>query len=60
MFHIIDYLYDCWIGLPDPSKWPEYVQDNPVLGHGRYSFRQGVMLGLLLFAECAGETPREP
>lgn len=55
MFHIIDYLYDYWIGPPDPAKWPEYTRDNPVQGHGRYSFQQGLMLGLLLFAECAGD-----
>ncbi len=53
MFHIMDCLYDCWIGPPDPAKWPEYVQDDPVRGHGRYSFQQGLVLGLLLFAECA-------
>lgn len=59
MFHILDYLYDYWVGLPDPAKWPEYAREDPVRGHGRYSFRQGVLLGLLLFAECAGEALRE-
>ena len=54
MFHIMDYLYDYWIGLPNPDKWPEYVLNDPVQGHGRYSFQQGLVLGLLLFAECAG------
>ena len=54
MFQIMDYLYDYWIGQPDPAKWPEYLQENPVCGHGRYCFRQGIMLGLLLFADCAG------
>ena len=59
MFHILDYLYDYWIGPPDPNKWPEYARENPVRGHGCYSFRQGVLLGLLLFAECAGEALKE-
>lgn len=56
MFNIMSHLYDYWIGEPDPDKWPEYLQDDPVRGHGRYSFREGLILGLLLYAECmAGE-----
>ncbi len=56
MSPIIDTLYSAWIGAPDPSRWPEELRASPVDGHGQYCFREGLILGMLLCAECmAGE-----
>ena len=52
MSPIIETLYSAWIGSPDPSKWPEALRDSPVDGHGQYCFREGLILGLLLYTEC--------
>lgn len=56
MSPIIDTLYSAWVGNPDPAKWPEELRGSPIDGHGRYCFREGLILGMLLYAECmAGE-----
>lgn len=56
MSPIIETLYSAWIGPPDPSKWPENLRNSPIDGHGQYCFREGLIFGLLLYAECmAGE-----
>ena len=52
MSTVIELLYEYWIGLPDPNKWPEALRDNPVKGHSQYAFHEGLCLGFLLAVEA--------
>lgn len=53
----LDYLYACWVGLPDPNKWEEDRKDVPLLGHGYYAFCEGLRLGVSLGRLIAEEEP---
>ena len=35
-----------------PESWPKGFEDNPVQGHGLWSFYQGVKLGMNLCVAC--------
>ena len=50
----IEQLYDYFVGQPRPDRWPEELQDNPMLSHGQYAFSEGLRLGYLLAVECLG------
>lgn len=39
-----------------PSCWPKGLEDNPVQGHGLWSFYQGMKLGMGLSAACLDQT----
>lgn len=47
---IISELYRYFSVDPNPKFWPDYLQDNPVKGHGLYSFYLGLRLGLQIAA----------
>lgn len=47
---VIEDLYPHFVMGPDPKLWPEYLEDNPVKGHGLYAFYQGLRLGLQIAA----------
>lgn len=49
---VIQMLYQCWVGGPRSERWPEYLEDRPIEGHGLYSFDQGLRLGILLATEA--------
>lgn len=49
---IIEELYFQFSPGPMPNFWPERLQDNPVQGHGMWSFYQGLKLGMRLSAAC--------
>ena len=42
---IVDELYRYFVTQPDRRFWPDYI-DDPVLGHGLWSFYQGLRLGV--------------
>lgn len=48
---IVDELYRYFVTQPDPQFWPDYIQD-PVQGHGLWSFYQGLRLGIQLSDAC--------
>ena len=48
---IVDILYRGFVTGPDRSLWPSYIED-PVLGHGLWSFYQGLRLGMQLSLAC--------
>lgn len=47
---IIEDLYRYFSVDPDPKAWPDYLQDDPVKGHGLASFYLGLQLGLQIAA----------
>ncbi len=47
---IICDLYRYFSVGPDPKLWPDYLQDDPVNGHGLYSFYLGIQMGLQIAA----------
>lgn len=47
---IICELYTCFSVDPNPEFWPDYLQKDPVKGHGLYSFYLGLQLGLQIAA----------
>lgn len=42
----LDVLYQYWVGLPKPERWPEEMRDFPVQAHGKYAFLEGLRLGI--------------
>lgn len=52
---VVDDLYDHFVAAPNPKFWPSYLQDNPIQGHGMWSFYQGLLLGLRLANACREE-----
>ena len=48
---LVDELYRYFVTQPDPRFWPDYIQD-PVQGHGLWSFYQGLRLGVRLSDAC--------
>lgn len=48
--NIVEALYPYFVLSPDPARWPDYLQDNPMKGHGLYAFYQGLRLGLQIAA----------
>ncbi|MCI8869339.1 MAG: hypothetical protein HFF39_02155 [Lawsonibacter sp.] len=53
---VVETLYLGLVPPPDPEQWPEYLQNDPVRGHGLWSFYQGLCLGLRLARACWDET----
>lgn len=49
---VVDELYSYFVPPPNPEFWPEYMADDPVRGHGLWSFYQGLQLGLRLAEAC--------
>lgn len=49
---IVETLYKYFVTQPDPSFWPDYLQKEPVQGHGLWSFYQGLCLGIQLTDAC--------
>lgn len=47
---IVEALYPYFVMSPDPARWPDYLQDDPIKGHGLYAFYQGLRLGLQIAA----------
>lgn len=47
---IIRDLYTYFTVAPNPEFWPDYLQNDPVKGHGLYSFYMGLQLGLQIAA----------
>lgn len=47
---VIRELYAYFTVGPNPKFWPDYLQDDPVKGHGLYSFYMGLQLGLQIAA----------
>lgn len=49
---LIEELYYQYSHEPVPGSWPKGFEDNPVQGHGLWSFCQGLKLGMSLSAVC--------
>ncbi len=49
---VVEDLYRYFVPLPNPDFWPAYFQDDPVRGHGLWSFYQGLQLGIQLTDAC--------
>lgn len=49
---VVKELYSQWVPEPNPKFWPEYLQDDPIKGHGLYSFYQGLRLGIEIADAC--------
>lgn len=49
---LIEELYYHYSHEPTPKSWPRGFEDNPVQGHGLWSFYQGLKLGMRLSAIC--------
>ena len=45
---VIEDLYLSFVTQPNPDFWPSRFQDDPVQGHGLWSFYQGLRLGVQL------------
>lgn len=44
----LELLYQHLVGMPNPKLWPIETKNSPMLGHGFYSFIQGLRLGFSL------------
>ncbi len=49
---VIELLYAQRVPGPQPQRWPEELKSNPIIGHGMFSFYDGLKLGLQLAASC--------
>lgn len=49
---IVEELYQFSVTAPNPEFWPNHIQNDPVKGHGMYSFYQGLRLGIQLANAC--------
>lgn len=49
---IIENLYHYFVTEPNPEFWPERFHDDPITGHGLWSFYQGLQLGMQLTGAC--------
>ena len=49
---VIEELYLQFSPGPMPDFWPEYLREDPIRGHGMWSFYQGLKLGLRLSTAC--------
>ena len=49
---MVEMLYRCWVPQPDPQHWPDYLKNEPVFGHGLYSFYQGLCFAIQLSQAC--------
>ncbi len=47
---IVETLYPYFVLAPNPERWPDYLRDNPMKGHGLNAFYQGLRLGLQIAA----------
>ncbi|USF25705.1 hypothetical protein N510_000617 [Firmicutes bacterium ASF500] len=52
---IVKLLYAGMVTGPDPSFWPEEMKDDPIRGHGLWTFYSGLRMGLQLGAACLWE-----
>ena len=50
--YLIEELYYQYSHTPVPDSWPKGFENNPVQGHGLWSFYQGLKLGMSLSAAC--------
>ena len=50
--YIVEALYQSFVTEPDPRFWPDYLQSEPVRGHGLWAFYQGLRLGLQISGAC--------
>ena len=49
---IVEELYRYFVTEPSPCFWPDYLKEEPIHGHGLWSFYQGLQLGMQLSAAC--------
>lgn len=49
---VVELLYYGMVSGPDPRLWPERLRDDPVRGHGLWSFYSGLRMGLQLGSAC--------
>ncbi len=52
---LVEELYYEFSHDPVPESWAGGFEDNPVQGHGLWSFYQGLKLGMRLSAACLGQ-----
>ena len=52
---IIKLLYRSMVTGPEPRLWPDELKDDPVAGHGLWSFYSGLRIGLQLGSACLEE-----
>lgn len=53
--HVVEELYLSLVPNTTPDFWPDYLKNDPVCGHGLWSFYQGLQLGLQLGSACLEE-----
>lgn len=49
---VVELLYRSMVTEPDQRFWPEYLRNDPVRGHGLWSFYSGLKTGLQLGSAC--------
>lgn len=49
---IVEELYRYFVTQPDPRFWPDYLKEEPIQGHGLWSFYQGLQLGMQMTTAC--------
>ena len=49
---VVEELYNYFSHESTPDKWPRGLEDNPVQGHGLWSFYQGLRLGIQISDAC--------
>lgn len=49
---VVELLYRGMVPGPDPRFWPDEMKNDPVTGHGLWSFYRGLTMGLQLGAAC--------
>ena len=47
---VVEELYNYFSHESTPDNWPRGFEDNPVQGHGVWSFYQGLQLGMRIAA----------
>lgn len=52
---IVEELYTYFSHESTPDDWPHGLEDNPIQGHGMWSFYQGLKLGMRLSAVCLNQ-----
>lgn len=45
---VVEDLYRCFVPQPNPAFWIDRFKEDPVQGHGLWSFYQGLRLGVQL------------
>lgn len=52
---IVQLIYYAMVTGPDPRLWPDEMKNDPVAGHGLWSFYSGLRMGLQLGCACLEE-----